>query len=85
MGRILELIPGRDGSIRTAKVKTRSGVLLHPLQRLYPLEVSSLPEAREIKSRTSHKNFEVNSPNSGVGRYTLDKELSRSKSGDEIR
>lgn len=39
MGRIIELIPGADGKIRTAKVKTSKGILLRPLQRLYPLEI----------------------------------------------
>ena len=34
MGRIIELIQGRDGTVRMAKVKTRCGLLLRPLQRL---------------------------------------------------
>jgi len=40
MARIVELIPGRDGAVRVARVKTQHGTLLRPLQRLYPLEVS---------------------------------------------
>lgn len=39
-GLVEEILPGRDGVGRVAKVKTSNGVLLRPLQRLYPLEVS---------------------------------------------
>jgi hypothetical protein len=48
MARILELIPGRDGKNRVAKVKTQGGILLRPLQRLYPLEISSPINAPEV-------------------------------------
>jgi len=41
MAKIVELIPGRDGAVRVARVKTQHGTLLRPLQRLYPLELSS--------------------------------------------
>jgi hypothetical protein len=44
MGRIIELFPGKDGESRVAKVKTSTGVLIRPLQRLYPLEVTSSSE-----------------------------------------
>jgi hypothetical protein len=42
LARIMELIPGKDGKVRVAKVRTAMGELIRPLQRLYPLEVSSL-------------------------------------------
>lgn len=43
MGRILEVFPGKDGHIRTATVKTTSGgIMLRPVQRLYPLEVEDV-------------------------------------------
>lgn len=45
MVRIIEVIPGKDGVSRTARVKTQNGVLLRPVQRLYPLEMSSAEEA----------------------------------------
>lgn len=41
IGRVEELIPGRDGHIRTVKVKTANGIVTRPLQRAFPLE---LPE-----------------------------------------
>jgi hypothetical protein len=34
-----ELAPGRDGEARLVKLKTASGVLLRPIQRVYPLEL----------------------------------------------
>ncbi|GFW12611.1 hypothetical protein TNCV_818631 [Trichonephila clavipes] len=39
MVRIIELIPGRDGKIRTVKLKTQHGTVLRPVQRVYPLEI----------------------------------------------
>lgn len=41
IGRIIELIPGRDGKIRTVKLKTQNGTVLRPVQRIYPLEIQS--------------------------------------------
>ncbi|XP_044766589.1 uncharacterized protein LOC123322673 [Coccinella septempunctata] len=38
LGRVIEVIRGRDGLIRLARVKTRCGELLRPVRRLYPLE-----------------------------------------------
>jgi len=36
---IEELIPGRDGEVRLVRLRTASGVLLRPIQRVYPLEI----------------------------------------------
>ncbi|XP_072389367.1 uncharacterized protein [Diabrotica undecimpunctata] len=44
MGRVVELFPGKDGSVRLCKVKTAKGYLLRPVQRLYPLECCTVPE-----------------------------------------
>ncbi|XP_035715513.1 uncharacterized protein LOC110859590 [Folsomia candida] len=41
MGRVIELMVGRDGESRVAKVKTMHGHLIRPLQRLFPLEISN--------------------------------------------
>ncbi|KAI5707818.1 hypothetical protein M8J77_010480 [Diaphorina citri] len=43
MGRIEELIRGKDGCVRIAKVLTPEGTLLRPVQRLYKLEIFSSP------------------------------------------
>lgn len=38
LGKIVELFPGSDGRIRTAKVKTPKGTLIRTVQRLHKLE-----------------------------------------------
>lgn len=38
VGRIIQLIHGADGHVRVVKLRTRSGVLTRPIQRIYPLE-----------------------------------------------
>ncbi|GFW61542.1 DUF5641 domain-containing protein [Trichonephila clavipes] len=39
MAKIIELIPGRDGKIRTVKLKTQHGTVLRPVQRVHPLDI----------------------------------------------
>ncbi|XP_050315590.1 uncharacterized protein LOC126750126 [Anthonomus grandis grandis] len=38
LGRVVEVIPGKDGQIRLVRLETSKGSLLRPVQRLYPLE-----------------------------------------------
>jgi len=47
MAKILELIPGKDGIVRVARLKFKKGEILRPIQRLFPLEVP-LDEAHPI-------------------------------------
>jgi hypothetical protein len=51
MGRIVELLPGADGKVRVAKVQVKDSVLVRPLQRLYPMEISTPAEVPAIASR----------------------------------
>jgi len=39
LGKILQLIEGKDGKGRVAKVKTENEILVRTLQRLYPLKM----------------------------------------------
>ncbi|GFW69019.1 integrase catalytic domain-containing protein [Trichonephila clavipes] len=41
LAKIIELIPGRDGKIRTVRLKTQHEKMLRPIQRIYPLEIRS--------------------------------------------
>ncbi|KAF8783547.1 hypothetical protein HNY73_013696 [Argiope bruennichi] len=50
LGKVVKLIKGKDGIVRLVKVRTKQGDLLRPIQRLYPLEVSS-PNDRELRKR----------------------------------
>ncbi|CAL8117960.1 unnamed protein product [Orchesella dallaii] len=56
IGKIIQVIPGRDGKIRVVRVQTRDGVCLRPIQRIYPLEVeeeiSGIPPQVEEKAAT---------------------------------
>jgi hypothetical protein len=63
LGRIMELFPGRDGVKRVARVKTARGFLERPLQRLFPLEVSSTSELLPIAKEGSRESMEK--PQSG--------------------
>ncbi|CAL8121990.1 unnamed protein product [Orchesella dallaii] len=44
LGKIIELIPGRDGVVRVARVKTERGEMTRSVQRLYPLEATDQPK-----------------------------------------
>jgi hypothetical protein len=41
LGRIIELHKGRDGHVRSVKLKTSGGIVSRPVTRLYPLEVQA--------------------------------------------
>ena len=68
LGRIIELIPGRDGAVRTARVRTQRGVLLRPLQRLFPLEVSSTAGVRDIVEQFKKPRVNLNPAETDIGR-----------------
>ncbi|GFT19370.1 hypothetical protein NPIL_29051, partial [Nephila pilipes] len=40
--KITETFPGKDGIVRLAKVRTASGEILRPMQRLYSLEINAV-------------------------------------------
>ena len=42
LGIVADLIKGRDGVVRGAKVRTCKGSLERPIQQLYPLELTSV-------------------------------------------
>lgn len=56
LGRILKLNPGKDGKYRSAVVKTGRRVLSRPLQRLYPLEISTGNELSKPEKQESCEN-----------------------------
>jgi len=66
LGRVLELFPGRDGVERVARVKTATGEILRPVQRLYPLEMSqedSISDlTREVESEKTRRGRVVKIP-----------------------
>ncbi|GFV06812.1 integrase catalytic domain-containing protein [Trichonephila clavipes] len=40
LGKVISLLPGRDGKVGTLKLKCKNSELIFPIQRVYPLEVS---------------------------------------------
>jgi Arginine methyltransferase-interacting protein, contains RING Zn-finger len=58
MGRVINLCPGADGHVRVVKLRTSSGVLTRPIQRIYPLEFhcssdDMTPNLHEEKTKVS--------------------------------
>ncbi|GFU42567.1 general transcription factor II-I repeat domain-containing protein 2A [Trichonephila clavipes] len=51
LARVIQLIPGKDGHVRVARVKTETGELVRPVQRLYNLELQE-PEINLPKDLT---------------------------------
>ncbi|GFY18377.1 integrase catalytic domain-containing protein [Trichonephila clavipes] len=50
---IIELIPGRDGEIRTVRLKTQHGTVIRPVQRIFPLEVQAIANSdKELKEES---------------------------------
>ncbi|GFY23045.1 integrase catalytic domain-containing protein [Trichonephila clavipes] len=39
LGKVISLLPGRNGKVRTLKLKCKNSELIRPIQRVYPLEV----------------------------------------------
>ncbi|UYV77097.1 hypothetical protein LAZ67_14003262 [Cordylochernes scorpioides] len=65
-GRIVNLIPGKDGIVRVAHVKTSTGTLIRALQRLHPLEISSNVETIQMDNSNTEPQSEAflgNRPN----------------------
>ncbi|GFV67533.1 integrase catalytic domain-containing protein [Trichonephila clavipes] len=62
LARVIQLIPGKDGHVRVVRVKTETGELVRPVQRLYNLELQepeiNLPKHLTdsvIRTRTGRK------------------------------
>ncbi|GFQ72972.1 DUF5641 domain-containing protein [Trichonephila clavata] len=54
LAKIIELISGRDGEIRTIRLKTQHGTVIRPVQRIFPLEVQAIANnAKELKEESS--------------------------------
>ncbi|GFT06649.1 integrase catalytic domain-containing protein [Trichonephila clavipes] len=53
IAKIIELIPGRDGEIRTVRLKTQHGTVIRPVQRIFPLEVQAIANIdKELKEES---------------------------------
>ncbi|GFV64352.1 uncharacterized protein TNCV_2502701 [Trichonephila clavipes] len=41
LGKVIELIPGRDGKVRTLKLRCSNSEIIRPIKRVFPLEIQS--------------------------------------------
>lgn len=65
LGRIQELVPGKDGIARVARIKTKNGTYTRPIQRLHPLEMESHnPGVRLAKETVTRSGRKVIRPSS---------------------
>ncbi|GFT39589.1 integrase catalytic domain-containing protein [Trichonephila clavipes] len=54
IAKIIELIAGRDGDIRTVWLKTQHGTVIRPAQRIFPLEVQAIANNdKELKEEST--------------------------------
>ena len=58
MGRVVEVLPGRDGKLRLVRLKTETEEFLRPVQQCYPLEVTQ-EEATVLNEDLKTKNIAV--------------------------
>ncbi|GFU16678.1 DUF5641 domain-containing protein [Nephila pilipes] len=64
LAKIIELIPWRDGKIRTVKLKTQHGIVLRPIQRIYLLEIYSKESVHgELGGEESNSNKVIDNEN----------------------
>lgn len=56
LARVMEIYPSKDGLVRVVKIKTKSGFLIRPVQRLYRLEIAS--EERDTSQNQCPTNAE---------------------------
>ena len=55
LARVIQILPGRDGIVRVAEIKTRSGVYTRPTSKLLRLEdtVGDVPQGGEDVGETA--------------------------------
>ena len=51
LAKVVRTIPGRDGKVRVVEVKTQSGTILRPIQRIYPLEIQYDSELHDVNDK----------------------------------
>ena len=56
LGRVLELVEGKDGEARLVKLRTSAGTRFRPVQRLYPLEMDHSEDSSPVGDLPSTAN-----------------------------
>ncbi|XP_050309972.1 uncharacterized protein LOC126745954 [Anthonomus grandis grandis] len=83
MGRVSEVIHGKDNRVRLVKVISRKGQYLRPIQRLYPLECTDPSEynLRTDRSKNSKENEGTNNDPAASAAVSESAEKSEANSG----
>ncbi|GFU29907.1 integrase catalytic domain-containing protein [Trichonephila clavipes] len=63
LARVIKLISGKDGLVRTVKLKTQSCTLIRPIQRVFPLEVSGNDITNPLFQKVQQTYSSLNCPN----------------------
>ncbi|GBM13374.1 hypothetical protein AVEN_45201-1 [Araneus ventricosus] len=59
LGRILSIYASKDGIVRRAKIKTKSGIVIRPIRKLCPLEQDDVKkQTNKFKGLYAHKKLE---------------------------
>ncbi|GFR15926.1 DUF5641 domain-containing protein [Trichonephila clavata] len=48
LGKVMELIPGRDGKVRTLKLICNKSEIIRPIQKVFPLEIQSVETEDDV-------------------------------------
>ena len=83
-----EIIAGKDGKVRVVRLKTASGELVRPVQRLIKLELDSPQDESELKSqiiddKLQKDNTEHESQNDLVNNQEVESNLKSKVSQDK--
>ena len=88
LGLVVELLPGKDGLVRTVKVKTAKGIYSRPVQRLHLYEAASTSSslndhAKEVIDRCARGDFD-NARNSSSIEADLLRNPGLSQGGEDV-
>nr|XP_042913562.1 uncharacterized protein LOC122273592 [Parasteatoda tepidariorum] len=94
LARVIELFPGKDNVQRVAKLRVASGEIIRPLQRIYPLELSSIDNMNEDYQETrtkpdhepsiAHILEELKTPEPKLGNADIQEEARTTRCGRRI-
>ncbi|GFT71728.1 integrase catalytic domain-containing protein [Trichonephila clavipes] len=77
LAREIKLIPGKDGLVRTVKLRTQSCTLIRPIQRVFPLEVSGNDITNPPLQKVQQTDSSVNYPNHDTLKATEQPQVTR--------
>ncbi|GFX05903.1 integrase catalytic domain-containing protein [Trichonephila clavipes] len=77
LARVIKLIPGKDGLVRTVKLKTQSCTLIRPIQSVFPLEVRGNDITNPPLQKVQQADSSVNCPNPDTLKATAQPQVTR--------